>query len=401
MTSTTPGVLSYPFGPAEELRLHPKYGELRAEQPVARVSLPYGGEAWLVTRYADIRTVLADPRFSRAATVDRDDLPRTTPLPMDGKSLLGMDPPNHTRLRRLAAKAFTARRIELLRPRAQQIVDGLLDDMIAGGPPADLAAELAWPLPITMICELLGVPFDDRDQFRTWTDQGLALSATSKAAVEQAREELQAYLAGLVARRRAEPADDLLTDLVRARDADDRLSEAEIVRLGTTLLVAGHETTANQLGNFTYTLLTRPELWRRLVADPALVPQAVEELMRITPLGANAGFPWVAVEDVELSGQLIRAGDTVVTATAAGNRDGEVFDHPEQIDFDRADIPHIGFGHGAHHCLGAALARLELRVALVTLVSRLPDLRLAVPAEDVAWRADRLIRGVRALPVSW
>ena len=392
---------AYPFTPIEKLELHPRYAELRAECPVARVSMPYGGEAWLLTRYADIRQALADPRFSRAATVDREDIPRTSPLTQPGGGLLAMDPPEHSRVRRLAAKAFTMRNVELLRPRAQQIVDELLDAMLAAGSPGDLAEAVSWPLPITIICEMLGVPYADRDSFRTWTDTSLALRGTETAVIQDARDQLWNYLAELVNARRAEPADDLLSELIRARDEDDKLSERELVSLAVTLLVAGHETTANQLGNSAFTLLSQHGLWAQLVADPALVPNAVEELLRVTPLGVGPAFPRVATEDLEIDGQTIRAGDTVAAYLAAGNRDAAIYDRPDEIDFTRAEIPHVTFGHGAHHCLGAPLARLELNVTLDTLVRRVPTLRLAVPADAVKWREDRLIRGVRALPVAW
>ncbi|HEY3609659.1 MAG TPA: cytochrome P450 [Pseudonocardiaceae bacterium] len=316
-------------------------------------------------------------------------------------SILSMDPPEHSRLRKLVARAFTARQIERLRPRTQAIVDDLLDRMIAAGSPADLAESLAWPLPITVICELLGVPVEDRDRFRVWTDRLLSLSGTEIEQTMQARESLDAYLADLIAQRRVEPTDDLLGQLVLARDEDERLSEGELVAFGVTLLVAGHETTANQTGNFVFLLLDQPQLWQQLVGDPDLVPAAVEELTRFVPLGASAAFARIATEDLELGGRLVRKGESVVTTIASANRDETVFDRPDEINLTREQNPHVGFGHGVHHCLGAPLARLELQLAVGTLVRRLPGLRLAVPADDVAWRVDRLVRGVRALPVAW
>ncbi|HWC81427.1 MAG TPA: cytochrome P450 [Pseudonocardiaceae bacterium] len=403
MTATELPAQQYPFGPNEGLALHPHYAELREHQPIARVAMPYGGEGWLATRYADVRTVLADPRFSRAATADREDVPRVNPLPQPAGGILGMDPPEHSRLRRLVARAFTVRRTEEWRPRVEQIVDDLVTGMLAGGQPADLAAQLAWPLPITVICEMLGVPYAERERFRGDTDTSLALGGVTPQEIQDARDRMRAYLAELVAAHRAEPRDDLLGELVAARDEGDgdRLSELELVQLGLAVLVAGHETTANQIGNFIYTLLSRRELWERLVADPGRIPAAVEELMRIIPLGASTSFPRMATEDLELDGQLIRAGETVGVHLAAGNRDGSVYVNPEEIDFDRPEIAHLGFGHGAHHCLGAPLARLELRTALATLVRRVPQLDLAIAAEEVHWRSDRLIRGVQELPVRW
>jgi cytochrome P450 RapN len=393
---------SYPFGAAEKLQLHPRYAELRQDEPLLRVRMPFGGEAWLATRHEDTKTVLGDPRFSRAATVGKD-VPRTVPVISAGSTLLDKDPPEHSRLRRIATKAFTVRRIEELRPRTQAVVDELLDRMVESGPTADLAASLAWPLPISVICDLLGVPFADRESFRGWTDAALGLGADQVDAIVSARQHLGEYIAGLIAQRRVRPAEDLLTALVAARDNEDRLSEEELVQLGMTLLVAGHETTANQIGNFVYTLLSQPEYWAQLVADPELVPAAVEELLRWVPLGTSGGGGGVrvATEDVELGGQIVRAGEAVVVVMSSANRDEAVFDHSEEIDFSREGNAHIAFGHGAHHCLGAPLARMELQLAIGTLVRRLPTLRLAVPADEVPWRSQRVVRGVLALPVSW
>jgi cytochrome P450 RapN len=399
MTATSHGAETYPFGPPVRLETHPRYAELR-EEPLARVDMPYGGQAWLATRYEDVKIVLSDPRFSRSETVGRD-VPRATPSIQVDTSILSMDPPEHSRLRKLVAKAFTARSVERLRPRAQEIVDHLVDAMIAGGQPADLAEALSWPLPITVICELLGVPVDDRDRFRAWTDQIMAMSGEDAEAVQTARGLLNSYLAELIARRRENPTDDLLGELVVARDEGDRLSEDELVTFGVTLLVAGHETTANQTGNFVYTLLSRRDLWDLLVADPGLVPTAVEELLRFTPLGAAANFPRIATEDIEIGGRTVRKGDAVVVQVSSANRDAAVFERPLEIDLHRADNPHVAFGHGVHHCLGAPLARMELQLAIGTLVRRLPSLRLAVPADEVPWRSNRLVRGVRALPVAW
>ncbi len=391
---------TYPFSPARRLELDPAYERLRADQAPIRVRMPYGGEAWLAIRHEDVRAVLADPRFSRAATVGKD-VPRTQPLIQHDPSILGMDPPEHSRLRKLVAKAFTARHVEALRPRVQQIIDELIDAMIATGAPVDLAESLSWPLPIAVICELLGVPFADRDRFRAWTDLMLAVNGAEAERIQDARTNLHGYLADLIAQRRVQPTDDLLGQLVQARDEGDRLSEQELIVFGVTLLVAGHETTANQTGNFVYTLLRDRRLWESLVADPELVPAAVEELMRFIPLGASAAFARIATEDVQLGRQLVKAGEAVLVQIGSANRDESVFDRPDEIDFHRPDNPHVAFGHGVHHCLGAPLARLELRMAVGTLVRRLPALRLAVTAEDVPWRENRLVRGVLALPVAW
>lgn len=393
--------LQYPFRPIEGLRPHPRYAQLRAEGAPVRIRMPYGGEAWLVTRYADVRAVLASPQFSRAAAAGRD-VPRARP-PMDSPDqIISMDAPDHTRLRTLVAKEFTARRVDALRPRVRQIVDGLLDTVVNAAPPGDLAAGLAWPLPVTVICELLGIPADDHDSFRRWTEMTLALGAdTRHTEIVAARDHLNQHLTKLIAQRRDSPAGDLLSDLIAARDHRDRLTEAELVRLGVTLLISGHETTASQLGNFVFLLLADRRHWAALVADPGLIPSAVEELLRYTPMAASVDFARIAVEDVELSGGRIAAGDAVLVQLHAANRDAAVFERPDELDLARAVNPHLAFGHGVHHCLGAPLARMELQVALAALVERLPGLRLAVPAEDVPWRADRLVRGVRSLPVTW
>ncbi|GHG83283.1 cytochrome P450 [Streptomyces griseocarneus] len=405
---TAPNTPACPFHAAEfsteRLDMDPKYDELRRTEPLARVTMPYGGDAWMVTRHEDARTVLADPRFSRAAAAGRD-IPRSTPLPdQQNASLLSLDPPEHSRLRRLVTKAFTHRRVSAMRPRVQEIVDGMVDRMTGAGSPADVVSAVAWPLPLTVICEILGIPAEDHGLFRDWIDRSVALSADDPQTIKEADEALFAYISGLVAQRRARPTDDLMGQLVVARDEGDKLTELELVVFGVNLLIAGQETTANELGNFLYVLLSRPERWQALAADPALIPTAVEELLRYTPLEASVGglgFPRVALEDVELGGRTVRAGDTVVVPNASANRDASVFDRPDDLVLSRQRNQHLTFGHGAHHCLGAQLARLELQVALGTLVRRLPSLRLAVPADEVTWKANRMMRGVEALPVTW
>ena len=390
---------SYPFAELDHLEINPTYFELQRDEPVARVRLPYGGEAWLATRYEDVKTVLADPRFSRAAVREPGaDVPRTLPTMPTETDILSMDPPDHTRLRKLVAKAFTARRTEQLRQRAQELVDGLLDDMEAQGPPAELVEALAMPLPITIICEVLGVPFDDRGQFRAWSDAAMAITAFSPEEIVAGNRALQDYIAGLVERKRAEPADDMLSALIAARDNEDRLSEEELVSFGVTLLVAGHETTANQIGNFVFHLLRTPDRLGELRADPSLLPAAIEELLRFTALGGSAGFPRIATEEVELSGVTIKPGEAVFVNNVTANRDPSVFANPHELDFRREHNPHITFGHGAHHCIGAPLARMELQVALGTLLERFPRLRLD---GDVTFKKGRLIRGPQTLPVAW
>lgn len=402
--STDSSVRDYPFGDPVRLEIHPIFERLRRDEPISRVHLPYGGDGWLVTRYEDVKFVLADPRFSRAVTVDREDIPRSVPQPSRANSLLSMDPPEHSRLRKLVAKAFTSRRVDLLRPRAQQIVDQCLDGIERLGAPADLVANLALPLPVTVICEMLGVPPADQHRFRDFSDAILSTTAYTAEQITAARGELEAYLAEVVAERRATPGaagDDLLGALVTARDDDDRLTEPELVQLGITLLIAGHETTANQIANFVYLLLTTPGQWEALRADPDLVPDAVEELLRYVQLGSGGAFARVATEDLEVGGTTVCAGDAVFVNTQSANRDESVFHDAAELDLRRQHNPHIAFGHGVHHCLGAQLARVELQVAIGTLLRRFPRLRLAVPADEVPWKTGLLVRGPVALPVTW
>lgn len=391
----------YPFSEPDRLEVDPVYDELLRDEPVSRVVLPYGGEAWLAVRHADVRTVLGDPRFSRAAVVGKD-VPRVRPeIDHQASSILNMDPPEHTRLRKLVARAFTVRRVEELRPRAAELTAELLAGMRAAGPGADLVEHLSVPLPVTIICELLGVPVEDRDIFRAGADAALSTSAMTPQERATASQAMIAYMAGLVAQRRAAPTDDLLGALVTARDEGDRLTENELVGLGIGILIAGHETTMNQISNMTYTLLTRPDRGDALRADPEAIASGVEELLRFTPLGASAGFARIATEDVELSGVTVHAGEAVLVSVHAANRDPEVFEDADTLVLDREVNRHIGFGYGAHHCLGAQLARMELQEALGGLLREFPDLRLAVPAEAVEWRTGALVRGPRALPLAW
>lgn len=393
--------LAYPFELNEPLGVSPLHTRLRRDHGLARIRMPYGGEAWLATRHADVRQVLSDPRFSRAAAAGRD-VPRPRPLPDPPSEIFSMDPPEHTRLRTLVSQAFTRRRVEQLRPRIRDLLDGLVDDLTAAGPPADLVHTVAWPLPLAVICELLGVRDTDRDTFRSWTETIIALGiATSIDEIRAAYESLNGYLAELVAQRRDRPSTDLLSALVAARDDEDRLSEDELISLARALLVAGHETTANHIGNFVFTLLTEPSRWQRLVTEPDLVPQAVEELLRYVPIEASSEFARIATTDVEVGGQLIRAGEAVLVDRGAANRDDRVFDDAETYCPARAENPHVAFGHGAHFCLGAHLARVELQETVRILTRRLPGLRLAVPAGDIEWRSDRGVRGALALPVGW
>ncbi|MEU8698852.1 cytochrome P450 [Streptomyces sp. NPDC048680] len=396
MTTTDIAPLAYPFNTPDGLQLSDAYERVRDQSGLLRVQLPYGEPAWLVTRYADARLVLGDQRFSRAAAASHDE-PRQSEGQRDG-GILGMDPPDHTRLRSLVAKAFTVRQVEKLRPQVRELTAALLDEMKTAGPPADLVDLFALPLPVAVICRMLGVPTEDRPRFRVWSDDALSTSSLTAEEFDASRTELRSYMAGLIDRHRQEPQDDLMTALIEARDDGDRLSELELIDLCVAILVAGHETTASQIPNFVLTLLDHPDQLARLRAEPELVPNAVEELLRFVPLGSGAGQPRYATEDVEVGGTLVRAGSPVLVAVGAANRDALRFTAPGVLDIAREGNQHLGFGHGVHHCLGAPLARLELQEALSALIVHFPGLRLA---GDVTWKSEMLVRGPRVMPVEW
>ncbi|WP_410614348.1 cytochrome P450 [Amycolatopsis sp. lyj-109] len=396
MTATHIEPLAYPFNEEAGLDLNEAYAAARDADGMVRVKMTYGEPAWLATRYADARLVLGDRRFSRAMEKEKD-APRRSPVMRDG-GILQMDPPDHTRLRTLVAKAFTMRRVELLRPRVASLAAGLIADLKEAGAPADLVDAYALPIPVAVICELLGVPVADRPKFRVWSDAALSTSGLTPEEFERNQEDLRDYMRGLIAEHRARPQDDLMTALIEARDVRDRLTELELVDLCVGILVAGHETTASQIPNFVYALLDQRAQWERLCADPDLVPAAVEELLRFVPLGAGAGFARYATEDVQVGGVLVRAGEPVLVAIGAANRDGLQFGDAEKLSFDRPENHHLGFGHGVHHCLGAPLARLELQEALRALVTELPGLHLA---GDIVWKTQMLVRGPRSMPIGW
>jgi cytochrome P450 len=396
MTATHTEPLAYPFNEEAGLDLNEAYAAARDADGMVRVKMTYGEPAWLATRYADARLVLGDRRFSRAMEKEKD-APRRSPVMRDG-GILQMDPPDHTRLRTLVAKAFTMRRVELLRPRVASLAAGLIADIKAAGTPADLVDAYALPIPVAVICELLGVPVADRPKFRVWSDAALSTSRLTPEEFERNRDELRDYMRGLIADHRARPQDDLMTALIEARDVRDRLTELELVDLCVGILVAGHETTASQIPNFVYALLDQRAQWERLCADPDLIPAAVEELLRFVPLGAGAGFARYATEDVQVGGVLVRAGEPVLVAIGAANRDGLQFGDADKLSFDRPENHHLGFGHGVHHCLGAPLARLELQEALRALATELPGLHLA---GDIVWKTQMLVRGPRSMPIGW
>jgi cytochrome P450 len=389
--------LRFPFETSRLFDPPAEWRELRESCPVARADLPTGDRAWLVTRYEDVRAVLNDPRLSRAATT-RPDAPRLGPARPEPDSIMAMDPPDHTRLRRLLAPAFTGRQAERLRPRIARTAERLLDDMAEIGPPVDLVEHLARPLPIITICELLGVPDEDRESFKEWTDAALTLAPHAAGAVTGARERLADYLRHLIAEKQHRPGDDLLGTLIAARE-EDRLRPAELVTVAATLITAGYHTVANSLANSVLALLRHPEQLDPLRGGP-FPPQAVEELLRWTPGPVSGGTIRIATQEVKVGSTVVRPGEAVIPSTASANRDAEAFEDPDALDLSRAENRHIAFGHGIHRCLGAPLARVELHVAFDALLRRFPGLRLAVAEEELTWGTG-MIRGVTELPVAW
>lgn len=370
------------------------FARLREQGPVHHVSLPDGERAWIVTRYDDVWEGLADPRLSlnkrHAVSYRGFRLP-----PALDANLLNMDAPDHTRLRRLVTTAFTPRRVEGLRPRIQQITDELLDRIAPDGR-ADLVASLAEPLPITVISELLGVPVADRADLRAWTNAMLAGAADAPAAVDN----IVRLLIRLIRDRRQDPGDDLLSSMITARDDDDRLTEDELTSLAFLILFAGYENTVNLLSNGALALLRQPDQLAALRADPSLIGAAVEELLR-HQAPAPVALRRFPVEEVRIGGVTIPAGETVLLAVAAANRDPARFTDPDELRLDRAEAAHLSLGRGIHYCLGAGLARLEATIALGSLARRFPDLRLAVPEEELSWLPSYRTRSLRRLPVTY
>jgi cytochrome P450 PksS len=377
---------------------YPFYARLRAEEPVARLSAVFI-KAWMVTRYDDAAAALKDPRLSKDVTAKMRYLPGfAKPL---GDNLLGRDPPDQTRLRALVSKAFTPRRIEELRGRVQKVCDDLLDAAPTGG--FDLVRDYALPVPLTVISEMLGIPARDRHRFHVLTQGSLPIGAPTRLRDVPLSLPylwlLMRYFRRLFAERRKSPGEDLLSALVQAEEAGDRLSEDELLGMALLLLFAGYETTVNLIGSGALALLQHPGQRTRFVEDPALAAPAVEELLRFTsPVEMTP--PRVAVEDLEIAGVAIRRGDLLTVVLGSANRDETQFRDPAVLDIARDPNRHLSFGQGIHFCLGAPLARMEGQIALATLFRRFPKVRLARPDEPPRWRPLLPLRGLAALPVA-
>lgn len=396
------------FDPTFNANPYPTYARLRSDAPVHRVSLPDGQGVWLITRYDDVVAVLKDERFVkdwRNATTP-EQLAQIPPIPEVIKPLrrnmLAADPPDHERLRRLVSKAFTPRLIERMRPRVQEIADALLDAVEDKGE-MDLIDDYAFPLPLTVIAELLGVPAEDRKRFREWSDAAVSGDTTQEYVEKILLPHMQAftdYLRALFEEKRENPKDDLISALVRAEEAGDKLSEDELLGMVFLLLVAGHETTVNLIGNGTLALMQHPDQLQKLKADPSLIKPAVEELLRYDgPVETSTRR--FAREDVAIGGTVIPKGEIVMVVIAAADHDPGRFPDPDFLDITRTDNKHLAFGKGIHYCLGAPLARMEGQIAISTLLRRLPNLRLKGSPESLTWRPGLVLRGLKGLPVEF
>ncbi len=408
MSETLPGALSEeplypmdrggcPFDPPAELT------DLLDHEPVSRVRIWDGSTPWLVTRHEDARAVLSDQRFS--ADVRRDGYPPVSAAQKArrerSRPFIAMDDPEHARFRKMLIGEFTMRHTESLRPMVTEVVDELLDRMAAGPRPVDLVSAFTLPLPSMVICRMLGVPYADHEFFQR-ISASLLNNRTDPQVALAAGDELTGYLLRLVRAKDSEPGDDLISRLVVRRVRTGEITDAELVGMLNLLLIAGHETTANQLALGTLTLLRHPDQAAELRAtdDPEVVKGAVEELLRLLTV-VHSGRRRVATEDVEIGGVTIHAGDGVVVAGEVANRDPEAFPEPAQLDIHRPARHHVAFGYGVHQCLGQPLARLELQIAYPALLKRFPDLAVTEKVEDLAFRDEMLVYGLHELPVTW
>ncbi|AEK39386.1 cytochrome P450 [Amycolatopsis mediterranei S699] len=394
---TFPLLRTCPFAPP------PAYGELREAGPVHRVTLQSGQEAWAVTRLEDVRQLLTDPRFSSDRFNPGFPILTKTGRPQRRRftaSLINMDPPEHGAARREVVGEFTVKRMKALQPRIQQIVDEHIDAILAGPKPADLVSALALPVPSLVICEQLGVPYADHEFFQVRSSTLLNREVTQEARV-QAVEELQNYLDELVTAKEADPTDDLLgRQILKQREEHGDVAHDELVSLAFLLLLAGHETTANMISLGTVALLENPDQLEIIKNDPGKTLDAVEELLRYFTI-AEFATSRVATEDVEIGGQLIREGEGVLGLSYSGNRDEAAFENADQLDLERGARHHVAFGFGPHQCLGQNLARMELQIVFDTLFRRIPELKLAAPADQLPYKHDSSIFGLYCLPVTW
>ncbi len=412
------------FDPSMKGNLQPIYAQMREHEPISRVPTPDGRSLWVVSRYEDGLAVLRDHRRfgndpGQIHSQEQIDafyaglFENLTPEQIErikevdeaiSSHLLGVDPPDHSRLRKLVSQSFTPRYVEALRPRVQAIADALLDDLTAdaarGERVVDLIDRFAFPLPLAVIAEMLGIPMEMREKFKVWSHAAVGFDPTRPGDMEVngLLYDFITYIRALIAEKRAQPANDLLSGLVQVEEEGDRLSEVELVGMAFLLIVAGHETTVNLIGNAMLLFFEHPDQWELLQANPGLVRNAVEEVLRHTGPVEHSLGRWVK-EPAEIAGQQISVGDQVMVVLASGNRDPEQFPDPDRFDITREPGRHLAFGMGIHACLGAPLARIEGQIALTGLLERFPDIRLAVAPSDLQPRPGSLIHGVVELPV--
>ena len=394
-----PPVRDWPALDLDGPEFDPVLADLMREGPLTRVRLPHGeGWAWLATRYDDVKAITNDPRFGRAEVTKRQ-VTRLAPhfKPRPG-SLAFADQPDHNRLRRAVAGAFTVGTAKRLRPRAQEVLDGLVDGILAEGPPADLVERVLEPFPIAVVSEVMGVPAADRERVHSWTRQIISTSGGAEAA-ERAKQGLYGWITETV-RARADSDGDDVYSMLGAAVGRGEVGETEAVGLAGPLQIGGEAVTHN-VGQMLYLLLTRPELMTRMRERPEARGTALDELLRWISHRTSVGLARIALEDVEVHGVRIAAGDPVYVSYLAANRDPDVFPDPDRIDLDRDPNPHLAYGNGHHFCTGAVLARMQTELLVDTFLERLPGLRLAVPADQVAWRRKTMIRGPRTLPCTW
>lgn len=402
-TDSREQVLEYPFRAPTPLDPPEEWARLREGCPAAQVRLPSGDKAVLLTRYDDVRQVLADPRFTRNLTAE--DAARTTSNEEGGVFENAMAAEmttgeRHQAWRRMVMRSFTVKHISAMQRRIEAMAEQLLGDMIQQGCPADLMSAFAFPLPVWVICELLGIPGVDRDKLAYWSNTMLSMTQYTQDEIRAAQVEFARYIMAHIAAKRENPGEDLLSDLITAVDEGQKLSEQELMFTAQGILVAGHETTSNAIGKMMAMLLSDRRRWEDLLANPSLVRTAVEEGLRFD---ANAGFglPRYLSEDVAVGGTTLPRGTTVVCSLASANHDERAFNHADEMDLSRSPNPHIAFGAGPHACVGQALARTELQTVLSVLLRRLPTLELAVSPEDLPRREGLLIGGLERVLVRW
>ncbi|QUQ65573.1 cytochrome P450 [Kutzneria sp. CA-103260] len=395
----------FPFETPTALEPPAQWAEFRTQCPVGRVALASGDEAALITRYDDVKTVLTDPRFTRpkpgdnaARVADTEsggvfNSEMATVIPQHGEG--------HLNWRRMIGKWFTAKRMNALRPAIAAMAEQLIDEMTTKGAPADLKAGLAFPLPVWVICDMLGVPDADRDRFAHWSDVMLSMTRYTQEEFDAAQLEFGRYMGGHIAAKRAEPGEDILSALIADTDAaGEHWSDALLTATGIGLLIAGHETTANMIAKMVAMLLADRGRWEQLLADPALVRTAVEEALRMDA-NAGVGMSRYITEDFEVAGTVLPSGTTAMCSMAAANRDENAFADAAEMDLSRSPNPHLAFGAGAHACLGQPLARTELQVTLEVLLRKLPTLELAVTPDELRRVEGLAVGGLRELPVRW